>query len=67
MTVSEAAKKLSRTHDAVLKMIKRGDLAAKKFGKAWDVSPASVAKYQRIIAGRAERTAARLAKQGALK
>lgn len=43
MTIKEAAAKLNRTPSGILRMIQRGDLAAKKIGRDWSVSGASVA------------------------
>jgi len=44
MTIKEAAARLLRTPSAVLYMIQRGDLSAKRHGREWNVSAASVAR-----------------------
>lgn len=62
MQVKEAAERLGRTPDAVIKMIKRGALKAKRFGSVWVVNANSVAAYERIIAGRVARREERLNK-----
>ena len=43
LTIKEAAAKLGRTTDGVLKMIKRGDLSAKRLGNMWVINPVSFA------------------------
>ena len=44
MTIKEAAVRLLRTPSAVIYMIQRGDLVAKRHGREWNVSAASVAR-----------------------
>lgn len=62
MIVKEVAARLGLTVQAVNLMIKRKALKAKKIGYMWDVHPASVAAYERIIAGRVARREERLNK-----
>jgi excisionase family DNA binding protein len=44
MTIKEVAAKLKYTPSGVLRMIQRGDLSAKRHGREWNVSAASVAR-----------------------
>lgn len=49
LTIKEAAEKLEYTADGVLKMIKRGDLAAKRLGNMWVINPVSFAALLKRI------------------
>lgn len=49
LTIKEAAEKLEYTTDGVLKIIKRGDLVAKRVGNMWIINPVSFAALLKRI------------------
>jgi excisionase family DNA binding protein len=51
LTTTEAAQRLGVTRRRVLQLCKRGELRAKRFGRAWAIHPFDLSVYQRKMKG----------------
>jgi excisionase family DNA binding protein len=51
LTTEEVAQRLGVSRRRVLQLCKRGELRAKRFGRAWAIHPFDLSVYQKKIEG----------------